>query len=55
MITLEKEKLKFVFECDDCKVRFKSWAIMEGHLQEHPDHAPKGYGLVNVYRRDEFN
>ena len=47
--------MKLIFECDDCKRRSKTWKTMERHLIAHPDHAPEGYGLVNVYRQDAFN
>lgn len=48
------KKLKFIFECDDCKKEFKSWAEMSRHLNANIDHAPEGYGLVNVYRREDI-
>ena len=50
-----EEKMEFVFECDDCKKEFKSWLAIKNHLERNPAHAPVGYGLVNIYRREAEN
>ena len=48
-------KLKLVFECDDCKRRFRTWTAVEKHLNLTPTHVSEGLGLVNVYLRDAWN
>lgn len=47
--------MKFVFECDDCKKQYHSWERVRKHLISNPDHAPAGYGLVNVFLASELD